>query len=57
MAGSSGASPTAGTAAPEMCARLSPICYEYIKFMGRYAFTLADPAAGLRRCRDPSQER
>jgi hypothetical protein len=31
----------------EMCARLSPIAFEHINFLGRYAFTRADPAAGL----------
>jgi len=32
----------------EMCARLSPICYEHINFLGRYAFTRGDVAGGLR---------
>jgi hypothetical protein len=29
-------------------ARLSPIQYEHINFLGRYAFSRADVAAGLR---------
>ncbi|WP_433539398.1 Tn3 family transposase [Streptosporangium sandarakinum] len=32
----------------EMCARLSPIAYEHINFLGRYAFTRADVGSGLR---------
>ncbi|GAA3467418.1 hypothetical protein GCM10018965_019710 [Nonomuraea roseola] len=32
----------------EMCARLSPIQYEHINFLGRYAFTRADVGPGLR---------
>ncbi|GAB2859000.1 Tn3-like element Tn3 family transposase [Actinocorallia aurea] len=32
----------------EMCARLSPIAFEHINFLGRYAFTRADATAGLR---------
>lgn len=32
----------------EMCARLSPIQYEHINFLGRYAFTRADVGSGLR---------
>jgi hypothetical protein len=28
-----------------MCAGLSPIAYEHINFLGRYAFTRADPDA------------
>ncbi|MEU8326418.1 hypothetical protein AB0C33_49325 [Nonomuraea sp. NPDC048881] len=31
-----------------MCARLSPIQYEHINFLGRYAFTRADVGSGLR---------
>ncbi|MCT9935104.1 transposase [Planotetraspora sp. A-T 1434] len=31
-----------------MCARLSPIFYEHIDFLGRYAFTRADVTTGLR---------
>lgn len=38
----------------EMCARLSPIAYEHINFLGRYAFTRADPAGGLRPFHDPA---
>ncbi|MGI5490348.1 hypothetical protein [Microtetraspora malaysiensis] len=32
----------------EMCARLSPIQYNHINFLGRYSFSRADVAAGLR---------
>ncbi|MEV3926081.1 Tn3 family transposase [Actinomadura coerulea] len=39
-----------------MCARLSPIAYEHINFLGRYAFTRADPKAGLRSFHDPAAE-
>jgi hypothetical protein len=39
-----------------MCARLSPIAYEHINFLGRYAFTRAEVAAGLRPFHDPAQE-
>lgn len=35
-----------------MCARLSPIQYEHINFLGRYAFTRADVGSGLRPFRD-----
>ncbi|WP_246268688.1 transposase [Acrocarpospora macrocephala] len=35
-------------ATQEMCARLSPIAYDHINFLGRYAFSRADLAAGLR---------
>ncbi|GAA1003343.1 hypothetical protein Aple_003330 [Acrocarpospora pleiomorpha] len=31
----------------EMCARLSPIAFDHINFLGRYAFTRADLATGL----------
>jgi hypothetical protein len=34
-----------------MCVRLSPICYDHIE-LGRYAFTRADVASGLRPFRD-----
>ncbi|WP_123665791.1 Tn3 family transposase [Actinocorallia herbida] len=37
----------------EMCARLSPIAFEHINFLGRYAFTRTDAAAGLRPFHDP----
>ena len=43
-------------AADEMCARLSPICYDHINFLGRYAFTRADADAGLRPFHDPTQD-
>ncbi|GAA3097523.1 hypothetical protein GCM10017600_87820 [Streptosporangium carneum] len=32
----------------EMCARLLPIAYEHINFLGRYAFTRADTSGALR---------
>ncbi|MBG0823619.1 Tn3 family transposase [Planomonospora sp. ID91781] len=38
----------------EMCSRLSPIAFEHINFLGRYSFTRADPAAGLRPFHDPA---
>ncbi|WP_207709929.1 hypothetical protein [Actinomadura macrotermitis] len=34
------------------CARLSPIAYEHIDFLDRYAFARADPKADLRPFRD-----
>ncbi|MFI0451862.1 hypothetical protein [Actinomadura sp. 6N118] len=37
-----------------MCARLSPIAYEHINFLGRHAFTRAGTAAGLRPFHDPA---
>ncbi|MBA9005695.1 Tn3 family transposase [Thermomonospora cellulosilytica] len=43
-------------ATDEMCARLSPICYDHINFLGRYAFTRAELDAGLRPFHDPAQE-
>jgi hypothetical protein len=43
-------------ATDEMCARLSPICYEHINFLGRYSFTRADPTTGLRPFHDPTTE-
>ncbi|MBT2407338.1 MULTISPECIES: Tn3 family transposase [unclassified Streptomyces] len=43
-------------ATDDMCARLSPIAYEHINFLGRYAFTRADSGAGLRPFHDPTQE-
>ncbi|WP_425458585.1 Tn3 family transposase [Actinomadura decatromicini] len=43
-------------ATDDMCARLSPIAYEHINFLGRYAFTRADADAGLRPFHDPAQE-
>ncbi|MEU7002510.1 Tn3 family transposase [Nonomuraea sp. NPDC046570] len=39
----------------EMCARLSPIAYEHINFLGRYAFTRAEVAGGLRAFHDGEQ--
>ncbi|MFE9107468.1 Tn3 family transposase [Actinomadura geliboluensis] len=42
-------------ATDDMCARLSPIVYEHINFLGRYAFTRADSGAGLRPFHDPTQ--
>ena len=41
-------------ATDDVCARLSPIAYEHINFRGRYRFTWADPAAGLRAFHDPA---
>ncbi|SFI32751.1 Transposase and inactivated derivatives, TnpA family [Streptosporangium canum] len=41
----------------EMCARLSPICYDHINFLGRYAFTRADVTGGLRAFHDSAQTR
>ncbi|MGV9777436.1 hypothetical protein [Streptosporangium sp. NPDC003464] len=35
-----------------MRARLSPIAYDHIDFLGRYAFTCADVAAGPRAFHD-----
>lgn len=43
-------------ATDEMCARLSPIAYEHINFLGRYAFTRAEVAAGLGPFHDPAHE-
>ncbi|MFI7443164.1 hypothetical protein [Nonomuraea indica] len=31
-----------------MCARLSPIAYDHINFLSRYAFTRAKASGGLR---------
>lgn len=39
-----------------MCARLSPIAYEHINFLGRYAFTRADLEAGQRPYHTPSAD-
>ncbi|MGI5320892.1 Tn3 family transposase [Actinomadura nitritigenes] len=39
-----------------MCAQLSLIAYEHISFLGRYAFTRAEVAAGLRPFHDPANE-
>ncbi|WP_158566717.1 Tn3 family transposase [Actinomadura craniellae] len=44
-------------ATDEMCAGLSPITYEHINFLGRYAFTRTDAATGLRPSHDPAAER
>jgi TnpA family transposase len=41
-------------ATEEMCARLSPICYDHINFLGRYAFTSADVESGLRPFHEPA---
>ncbi|WP_188196843.1 Tn3 family transposase [Nonomuraea sp. SYSU D8015] len=35
-------------ATEEMCARLSPIAYDHINFLGRYAFTRAEVGGALR---------
>jgi TnpA family transposase len=43
-------------ATDDMCARLSPIAYEHINILGRYAFTRAEVAAGLRPFHDPAHE-
>jgi TnpA family transposase len=43
-------------ATDEMCVRLSPIAYEHINFLGRYAFTRADSGTGLRPFHDPTPE-
>ncbi|MGI8336690.1 Tn3 family transposase [Actinomadura scrupuli] len=43
-------------ATDEMCARLSPICYDHINFLGRYAFTCAELNTGLRPFHDPTTE-
>lgn len=40
----------------EMRARLSPIAYEQINFLGRYAFSRPEVAAGLRPFYDPARE-
>ncbi|MGN9787952.1 Tn3 family transposase [Nonomuraea sp. ZG12] len=40
----------------EMCARLSPIQYDHINFLGRYAFSRADVAEGLRPFHDGTHE-
>jgi TnpA family transposase len=40
----------------EMCARLSPIQYDHINFLGRYAFSRADVAGGLRPFHDGAHE-
>ncbi|MFF0312246.1 hypothetical protein ACFYSC_32820 [Streptosporangium sp. NPDC004379] len=45
--------PALGT--DEMCARLSPIQYDHINFLGRYAFSRADVAGGLRPFHDGAQ--
>jgi TnpA family transposase len=39
-----------------MCARLSPIRYDHINFLGRYAFTRADLTTGLRPFHDLAGE-
>jgi hypothetical protein len=39
-----------------MCARLSLIAYDHINFLGRYAFSRADLADGLRPFHDGSAE-
>ncbi|GIH67151.1 hypothetical protein Msi02_79680 [Microbispora siamensis] len=39
----------------ELLARLSPLQYDHINFLGRYAFT-RPPAPGLRRLRDPYRD-
>ncbi|MFI6392563.1 Tn3 family transposase [Nonomuraea sp. NPDC050540] len=38
--------------ADEMCARLSPIAYDHINFLGLYAFTRAEVSGGLRAFHD-----
>ena len=45
-----------GDVQPEDIARLSPLRYQHINFLGRYAFTLAEPIARgqLRPLSDPS---
>ncbi|MFB9681776.1 Tn3 family transposase [Streptosporangium vulgare] len=40
----------------EMCARLSPIQYDHINFLGRYAFSRAGVAGGLRPFHDGAHE-
>ncbi|MFI6928395.1 Tn3 family transposase [Nonomuraea spiralis] len=40
----------------EMCARLSPIQYDHIGVLGRYAFSRADVAGGLRPFHDAAPE-
>ncbi|MGK5555971.1 Tn3 family transposase [Actinomadura kijaniata] len=40
----------------DMCARISPIAYEHINFLGRYAFTRADASSGLRPFHAPAAE-
>jgi Tn3 transposase DDE domain len=39
-----------------MCARLSPIQYDHINFLGRYAFTRAETTVGLRPFYDLASE-
>ncbi|MFE4371707.1 Tn3 family transposase [Streptomyces sp. NPDC056835] len=39
----------------ELLARLSPLQYDHINFLGRYAFT-RPPAPGLRQPRDPNSD-
>lgn len=39
----------------ELLARLSPLQYDHINFLGRYAFT-RPPVPGLRRLRDPYRD-
>ncbi|MFI5825224.1 Tn3 family transposase [Streptomyces rishiriensis] len=39
----------------ELLARLSPLQYDHINFLGRYAFT-RPPAPGLRQLRDPHSD-
>jgi hypothetical protein len=39
-----------------MCTRLSPIYYDHINFLGRYAFTRPDLAEGLRAFHDGAPE-
>nr|WP_179419790.1 Tn3 family transposase [Streptomyces sp. TLI_235] len=37
----------------DLLARLSPLQFDHINFLGRYAFTASQPAQGLRPLRDP----
>ncbi|MFB4269667.1 hypothetical protein [Nonomuraea sp. GTA35] len=39
-----------------MCARLSPIQYDHINFLGRYVFSRADVTAGLRAFHDSTTD-
>ncbi|MFF4197958.1 Tn3 family transposase [Nonomuraea sp. NPDC001831] len=41
---------------PMRCARLSPIQYDHIDFLGRYAFFRAEATGGLRPFHDGAQE-
>ncbi|MGP4102081.1 hypothetical protein [Nonomuraea sp. KM90] len=47
---------SAGPVTAEMCARLSPIQYDHINFLGRYAFSRADVAGDLRPFHDGAHE-